>query len=143
MHDFQEGDSASLTQPITEEDIALFARISGDTNPVHLDARYAAGTRFGRRIAHGMLTASRISAVLGTRLPGPGSIYLGQSLRFLAPVYVGDTITASVGLTTYDRERGRMTLETRCTNQHGAVVLTGEALVLYRGEGGTGSGGGR
>lgn len=129
---WQVGDSAQFTKTIADEDIARYAEISGDTNPVHVDEEYARTTRFGRRVAHGMLTAGFISTVLGTKMPGPGTIYLGQSLRFLAPVYPGDTITATATIVRYDVERGRMTLSTVCTNAEGAEMLTGEAEVLYR-----------
>ena len=129
MPNYQEGDSASFTKTITEADIVLFAGISGDSNPLHLDAEYAKSTRFGQRIAHGMLSAGLISTVLGTKLPGPGCIYMGQTLRFTAPVYLGDTITATATITDYDRKRGRMTLSTVWTNQRGQEVITGEAQV--------------
>lgn len=132
MTEFKEGDSASFAKTITDADIVLFAGVTGDTNPVHIDAEYAKGTRFGGRIAHGMLTASLISTVIGTRLPGPGAIYMGQTLKFLAPVQLGDTITASAILTTYDQAKGKMTLATTCRNQREEDVVSGEATVLYR-----------
>ena len=132
MAEFQEGDRATFSKTITEADILLYAGVSGDTNPLHLDAEYAGKTRFGRRIAHGMLTAGLISTVIGTKLPGPGAIYLGQTLQFLKPVYIGNTITATVTLETYDRDRGRMTLSTVCRNEEGDEVITGEATILYR-----------
>jgi 3-hydroxybutyryl-CoA dehydratase len=124
------GDSASRTKTITDADVQDFARASGDTNPVHLDEDYAATTRFGRRIAHGMLTGSLISAVLGNDLPGNGSIYLGQEFKFKAPVFIGDTITATVEVTAYREEKRIATLKTTCTNQEGVVVLEGEAVVI-------------
>jgi len=124
------GEAASLDKVITEEDVELFGRVSLDRNPVHFDEAYAATTRFGGRIAHGMLSAGLISAVLGTRLPGPGSVYLGQTLRFMAPVRIGDTITATVTVRHVREDKPIVTLETRCTNQSGEVVLTGEATVL-------------
>jgi 3-hydroxybutyryl-CoA dehydratase len=129
---FEPGVSASFTKTITEADIVLFAGITGDINPLHIDAEYAKQTRFGRRVAHGMLSASLISTVIGTKLPGTGAIYAGQTLRFVAPVYVGDTITATARLEVYDRERGKMTLSTICRNQDGIEVVTGEAVVIYR-----------
>jgi 3-hydroxybutyryl-CoA dehydratase len=132
MAEWQVGDSAQFTKTIGDEDIQRYAEITGDTNPVHLDETYARTTRFGRRVVHGMLTAGFISTVLGTKLPGPGTIYLGQSLRFLAPVYPGDTITATVRIERYDEQRGRMTLSTVCSNGAGEQVLTGDAEVLYR-----------
>jgi 3-hydroxybutyryl-CoA dehydratase len=132
MPDFEVGDTASLAKTITDDDVRMFARATGDLNPLHLDEEYAAKSRFGHRVAHGMLSAGMISAVLGTELPGPGTIYLGQTLKFLAPVYLGDSITATVTLAEYNREKGRMTFQTVCTNQDGAEVVNGEAQVLYR-----------
>jgi 3-hydroxybutyryl-CoA dehydratase len=125
------GDTASLSKTITDADIVLFAGVSLDTNPVHLDATYAAKTRFGGRIAHGMLSAGLISAVIGTRLPGPGSIYLSQSLEFRAPVRVGDTVTATVKVAAVKEGKPLYTLETTCTNQDGEALLVGEAVILY------------
>ncbi len=125
------GDSASLTKTFTDEDVRAFARISGDNNPVHLDEEYAAKTMFKKRIAHGMLTAGLISAILGTQLPGEGSIYLGQTLNFKAPVYLDDTITATVTVVKLHERKPIATLETVCTNQDGVVVLDGEATVLF------------
>ena len=132
MQTFREGDTASFTRTITEAEIVLYGGVSGDTNPLHFDAEYAAASRFGRRIAHGMLTASLISTVIGTKLPGAGAIYVSQTLAFLRPVYIGDTITATATITDYDRERQRMTIATVCRTQRGEVVLEGEAVVLYR-----------
>lgn len=124
------GDTASRTKIVTDADILAFAQASGDTNPVHLDDTYAAATRFGRRIAHGMLTASVISAILGNDLPGPGTVYMSQTLTFKAPVYIGDEITATVEVIAYRENRGITTLRTTCTNQSGTLVLEGEAVVL-------------
>ena len=104
--------------------------MTGDKNPVHLDDAYARTTRFGGRIAHGMLTAGLISAVLGTKLPGPGAIYLNQTLKFTAPVRIGDTITATAEVTAYREDKRIVTLKTDCTNQRGELVLTGEAVLL-------------
>lgn len=132
MPEFNEGDSASFAKTITEADITLYVGVSGDTNPLHIDADYARDSRFGGRIAHGMLTAGLISAVLGTKLPGTGAIYVSQTLRFLKPVFPGDTITATATLTAYDRARGRMTLATVCRNGRDEEVLAGEAVMLYR-----------
>ncbi|RMG78811.1 MAG: MaoC family dehydratase [Chloroflexi bacterium] len=126
----QVGDTASRTITVTDEQIRAFAQASGDHNPVHLDDDYAAQTPFGRRIAHGMLTASFISAILGNDLPGPGTIYLGQDLKFKAPVHIGDTITATVEVVKYREDRRIATLRTACTNQEGKVVLEGEAVVI-------------
>jgi 3-hydroxybutyryl-CoA dehydratase len=124
------GTSASRTKTITESDVNLFAQVTGDTNPVHLDDSYAAQTIFKRRIAHGMLTAGLISAVLGNDLPGPGAIFLSQTLQFKAPVYLGDTITATVEVIKYREQRRFATLRTMCTNQDGELVLEGEAVVI-------------
>ena len=123
------GQTASLGKTITEADILMFAAVSMDTNPVHLNAEAAAGSVFKERIAHGMLSAGLISAVLGTQLPGPGTIYIGQSLRFRAPVKIGDTVTATAEVTALDPEKKRVTLKTVCTVA-GKVVIEGEATVL-------------
>jgi len=132
MRAFRVGEKASLTRTVTEQDITAFARLTGDTNPLHLDDDYARTTRFGRRIAHGLLTAGLISAVLGTELPGPGAIYLEQYLRFTKPVYPGDTITAVVEVVRYQEEKGLLTLKTECLNQNEELVLTGEAVLLAK-----------
>lgn len=126
----ESGSAASRTKTITDEDVALFAQATGDTNPVHLDDDYAATTRFGRRIAHGMLTGSLISAILGNDLPGPGTIYLGQEFKFKAPVYIGDTVTATVELVKFRADKRIATFRTTCTNQDGTLVLEGEAVVV-------------
>jgi len=123
------GQKATFTKTISESDVYLFAGISGDTNPMHLDKTYAEQTPFGQRIAHGMLTAGLISTVIGVHLPGPGSVYMSQSLKFMAPVKFGDTITASAEIIDKNDEKKRVTLKTECVNQDGTVVLTGEALV--------------
>ena len=125
------GDSASFSKTISEADLILFAGVTGDTNPLHFDAVFAAESRFKGRIAHGMITAALISTVLGTKLPGPGTVYLAQSLKFRRPVGIGDTITATVTVTTLDDELPTCTLETVVTNQEGKVVLEGEARVQY------------
>jgi len=123
------GQSASMGRTITEADIVMFAAVTGDTNPVHLNAEYAAGTMFKQRIAHGMLSAGLISAVLGTQLPGPGTVYLGQTLKFRAPVKIGDTVTATVTVSALDAEKKRATLSTVCT-VGGKPVIEGEASVM-------------
>lgn len=128
FEDLTIGQAASLSKTITEADILLFSAVSMDTNPVHLDADIAKASMFGERIAHGMLSAGLISAVLGTRLPGPGTIYLGQSLRFRAPVRIGATVTATAEVTALDAAKKRATLKTVCTVA-GKVVIEGEALV--------------
>jgi len=126
----QVGDSASLSKTFTESDVYTFAEISGDHNPLHVDAAFAASTRFGRQLVHGMLTAGLISAVLGTQLPGPGCIYLKQTLNFRAPVYFGDTITATVTVTKARQDKPIITLETVCKNQAGEEVMDGEAVLV-------------
>jgi 3-hydroxybutyryl-CoA dehydratase len=131
---WQVGDKVSVTKPVRFWHIRWFARASFDTNPIHLDEEAAKKTIFGRIIAHGMLSASRISAVLGTQLPGRGSIYLEQTLKFLSPVFPGDdvTVTVEVIAVTPTKRPGRhhIRLKTECTNQGGNVVLIGEALIL-------------
>ncbi|HET6762872.1 MAG TPA: MaoC family dehydratase [Longimicrobiaceae bacterium] len=123
------GAAAEFSKTVTEADVVLFAGISGDFNPVHVDAVAAEASRFGGRIAHGMLSASFISTVLGTRLPGPGTVYLQQSLRFTAPVRIGDTVTARVEVSEAIAAKRRVRLATTCRNQRGEVVIEGEALV--------------
>lgn len=123
------GQSAERRHVVGSGDIEAFAQVSGDTNPVHLDEAYAATTTFGGRIAHGMLSAAYISAVLGTQLPGPGAIYLTQSLRFRRPVKIGDEVTARVTVKALDEKRGHVTLETVCLVA-GKTVLDGEAVVM-------------
>ncbi len=129
------GARATHVRTITDADIVRFAEVSGDRNPVHLDEDYAARSLFGQRVAHGFLTGSMISAMIGMELPGPGSIYLGQTLKFLAPVHIGDTVTVSVEVIGVREEKRLITLRTDCTNQDGVLVLTGEATVKYVGEG--------
>ena len=130
MPTFHPGDKASRTQTISEEMIRSFADLTGDTNPVHLDDTYAATTRFGRRIAHGMIAAGLISATLANDLPGPGTVYLSQTLQFKAPVYPNDTITVTVEVKSTRPDKPIVTLSTICTNQENKVVLEGEAVVL-------------
>jgi len=124
------GAKASRTKTFTDDDLRGFAQVSGDHNPLHLDDAYAAQTQFGRRLVHGMLTASLISAALANDLPGEGTVYLSQSLQFKAPVFIGDTITAALEVTAYRPDRGIVTLATTCVNQQGTIVLQGEAVVL-------------
>jgi 3-hydroxybutyryl-CoA dehydratase len=124
------GDSAEMSKTVSEEDVRAVAELTGDHNPVHLDEEYAAGTRFGRRIAHGMLGASLISAVLANELPGRGTVYLSQTLRFTAPVFLGDTVTARVVVKQVREDKPIVTLETVCTNERGERVVEGEAVVL-------------
>ena len=129
FEDLALGQSASFGKTITEADILLFAGVSGDTNPVHINAEVAAASMFKGRIAHGMLSASLISTVLGTRLPGPGTIYLGQNLKFRAPVRIGETVTATVTVISLDAAKKRATLSTICTVA-GKPVIDGEATVM-------------
>ena len=128
FEDLSVGMTDLYAKTVTDADITLFAGISGDTNPVHLDDEFAKSSRFGQRIAHGMLSASYISTVLGTRLPGPGCIYLGQQLRFMNPVKVGDTVTARVTVEELMTEKKRARLSTRCSVGD-TLVIDGEALV--------------
>lgn len=126
LEDLSIGQSASYAKTITETDVVLFAGISGDDNPVHINAEYAAETMFKGRIVHGMFSAALISAVLGTRMPGPGAIYVDQQISFKAPVYIGDTVTATATVTDINLERRRVTLETICSVK-GKVVAQGVA----------------
>lgn len=129
IEDLHVGMTASFAKTITEADIVLFAGVSGDNNAVHTNEEFAATTPFGGRIAHGFLTASVISAAVANRLPGPGTVYLGQQLRFLAPVRPGDTVHATVTVKSVNLEKARAVLETVCTVR-GAVVIDGEATVM-------------
>lgn len=125
------GDRAEFEKTVTAEDIALFARVSGDTNPLHTDQAYAAKTRFGECIAHGMLSAGFISAVLGTKLaPHCCAVYLNQTLRFIRPVKAGDTVKAVAEVKGIEPEKRVFTIETNCYNQNGEAVVKGEAVVL-------------
>ena len=123
------GDAATFTKTIGESDVYLYAGITGDLNPAHIDQVASENTPFRGRIAHGMLSAGLISAVLGMQLPGPGTIYMSQNLRFTAPVRIGDTVTAKVEIVELIAEKNRVKLATTCTNQEGSLVLEGEALV--------------
>jgi len=124
------GDSVRIVKTITDEDIHAFADVSGDHNPLHLDDDYARQSRFGRRIAHGMLTASLISNAIGNHLPGRRALYLSQTLRFTAPVFPGDTITAELTVVKIREDKPILTLATICTNQRGERVIEGEAVVM-------------
>ena len=128
--DFQVGEQASFTKTVTEADVTTFAGLIGDFNPLHVDAEYARKSRFGRRIAHGMFAGGLISAVLGNRLPGPGSIYLSQQIEFLAPVFIGDTITATAEVTEWRPDKWIITLKTDCLNQDQVQVVTGKAVLM-------------
>jgi len=129
FEELTEGLSASFEKIVTEQDVQTFAQVTGDTNPVHLDADYAATTSFEKPIAHGMLTAGFISAAIGTKLPGPGCIYLEQSLKFRAPVFIGATVTTTVTVKELNERRRRAVLETVCTVE-GKKVVTGEATIM-------------
>ena len=129
LEDLSVGQSAMFGRTVTEADIAAFAGVSGDTNPIHLHEGFAKTTRFGQRIAHGMLSGSFISTVIGTKLPGPGSVYISQTMSFMAPVLIGETITAVATITAIDERRRRVTLKTQCLNGD-KVVIDGEAQIL-------------
>ncbi|MCG6878102.1 MAG: MaoC family dehydratase [Deltaproteobacteria bacterium] len=124
------GDTAEFTKTVSESDIYLYAGITGDQNPAHIDEEYAKKTFFKTRIAHGMLSAGFISTVLGNKLPGAGTIYVKQTLSFKAPVHMGDTITAQVEAVEIDAEKNRVRFRTLCVNQDGTTVLDGEAMVM-------------
>ncbi len=123
------GDSATHAKTISESDVYLFAGITGDFNPIHVNAKYAEETRFGKRIAHGMLSGSLFSPILANKLPGVGTVYISQFLTFTAPVFMGDTIEAKV-IVAEKMEKGRVRLECVATNQNGEVVIKGEAVCL-------------
>ncbi|MDR2031906.1 MAG: MaoC family dehydratase [Azoarcus sp.] len=129
FEDLKEGQTASIARTVSEADILAFAGVSGDTNPVHVDEEFATSTMFKGRIAHGMLSAAYISTVLGTKLPGPGAIYLSQTVKFKAPVRIGDTVVARATITALDPAKRRVTLSTTCTVGE-AEVTTGEAQIL-------------
>jgi 3-hydroxybutyryl-CoA dehydratase len=129
LEDLSEGMSAVYTKTVTDADLAQFADVSGDFNPVHMDPEYAKTTIFKGRIAHGMLSASFISTVLGTKLPGPGAIYISQNLKFKAPVRPGDTVTAEVTVKAVDIDRGRVSVDTVCT-VNGKPVIEGDAVMM-------------
>lgn len=124
------GQVARYSKQVTEQDIQLFAAVSGDVNPLHLDGEYAATTQFGERIAHGMLTGAFISAALAMELPGPGCIFLGQSLRFRLPVKIADTLTVVLEVTEKKDHRKTLTLDCKVYNQHDKLVVTGTAEVM-------------
>ena len=127
---FYVGEQASLTKTVTDSDVATFAELIGDHNPIHTDDEYARNSRFGRRVAHGIFTGGLISAVLGNHLPGPGAIYLSQQLEFLAPVFIGDTITAVVEVTSWRPEKRIITFKTDAYNQEKIQVATGQSVLM-------------
>ncbi|MDR2940165.1 MAG: MaoC family dehydratase [Clostridiales bacterium] len=122
--------AAEMTRSVSEGDIYIFAGVTGDFNPVHIDKAFAEKSIFGGRIAHGMLSAGFISAVLGTELPGVGCIYLSQQIKFRAPVEIGDTIRAVVTVTDINLEKNRVTLKTECINQDGVIAVDGQAVIM-------------
>ena len=126
----KEGETAKLIKTVTQSDIEQFAELVGDRNPVHVNPDFAKKTRFGRPIAHGMWGLSLVSAVLGTKLPGPGTIYLSQTVQFKAPVFAGDTLTARVKVLEVRQDKPIVKLETTCENQKGEIILKGESVVL-------------
>ena len=133
MRKLEIGAKDSYVRVVEDKDVRMFAEVSGDHNPVHLDEEFAKKSMFGRRIAHGMISAGYISTVLGEKIPGQGTIYLGQTLSFKKPVFLGDTITTTAEVTEIvNPEKGIYKLKTECVNQRGEVVTTGEATVLYK-----------
>jgi acyl dehydratase len=124
------GDNASITKAFSEDDVISFAEITGDKNPIHLDEEFASTTRFKHRLVHGILVSGLISTLLGMHLPGPGSIYISQTLNFRAPVYINDRITATGTIISIRTDKPIVTIETICTNQKDDVVITGEAVLL-------------
>lgn len=129
FEDLSLGMSESYTRTITEADVQQFAEVSGDTNPAHLDEDFAATTRFEKRIAHGMLSASFISTLVGTKLPGPGCLYMSQTLKFRAPVFIDDEVTATISITDLNKRRGYVTFSTTCVVGD-TDVIRGEAMML-------------
>ncbi len=127
--DIKVGDKASLSKVFTQEDVNQFAKISEDSNPIHLDEKFAAASVFGQRIVHGMLVASLFSGLIGVELPGEGTIYLGQNLSFKAPIPIGEEVTASVEIIKIREDKPIVTLRTLCINSEGQVVIEGEAVV--------------
>lgn len=130
IHEISLSDTARFTKTITQADVTLFAGITGDFNPLHVDHVHAAATRFGRPVVHGVFLAGLISNVLGMQLPGPGALYASQKLDFKLPVFIDDTITAEVEVVEKNEERNRIRFATRCFNQEGALVAEGESLLL-------------
>ena len=128
--DLKIGDKFSTSREVTDEVIRKFAEVSGDDNPIHLDEEFAKTTRFGRRIAHGMLSGAFISAVLGYEFEERKVVYLSQTMRFTAPVFIGDTVTTTATVTNIREDKGIVTLETVCTNQNGVTTLTGKAVIM-------------
>ena len=128
--DIKIGDSFAKSRLVTDELIRAFAEVSGDFNPIHLDEDFAAGTRFGKRIAHGMLSGAFISAVLGYEFRERRIVYLSQTMRFISPVFIGDTVTTAATVKSIREDKGIVTLDTVCSNQDGRTVIEGEAIVM-------------
>lgn len=127
------GQQASCSKTFTETDIVLYAGLSGDFNPIHIDKEFAKNTRFKKRIAHGLLTSSLLSQLLGMYLPGKGSVYMNQTLKFTSPVFIGDTITATGLVKKINEQNNTVTIKTECHNQQEKLVLTGEAIMMIPG----------
>ena len=132
--DLKIGDKYSISREVTDEVIRKFAEVSGDYNPIHLDEEFAKTTRFGKRIAHGMLSGAFISAILGNEFRGRTVIYLSQTLKFTAPVFIGDTVTATATITNIREDKNIVTLETICTNQDGETLVKGESAIMVMAE---------
>ncbi|ADO76267.1 MaoC family dehydratase [Halanaerobium praevalens] len=130
INEMEIGQEASFSKTITEADVSLYAGVTGDLNPAHINEEYAKKTIFKGRIAHGMLGSGFISAVLGTKLPGPGTIYISQKVKFTAPVKIGDTVTATVRVKNKNEEKNRVIMDTICTTQEGKEVIVGEAVLM-------------
>ena len=128
------GDSASITKTFSDKDVITFANLTGDNNPIHLDEEYAENSRFKKRLVHGILVSGLISAVLGMQVPGPGCIYINQTINFRAPVFLEDRITATVKVKSVREDKPIVVLETVCTNQDNVVVIDGEAVLLVPNE---------
>ncbi len=130
IEEIKVGDKASFQKTMSESDVYLFAGVTGDVNPAHINEEYAKNTMFKKRIVHGILTSGLISTVHGMQLPGPGTIYLGQNLKFKAPVYINDTITAEVEVVELNVEKNIAKFKTTCTNQDGVVVIDGDSVMM-------------
>ena len=128
--EYRIGQIATISKTISDKDVKQFAKLVGDKNPIHIDDEFAKNTQFGKRIVHGMFGASLISAVLGMKLPGPGVIYLSQSLQFTAPIFIGDKITAQVIVIKIREDKPIITMETNCINQNDEIVIKGEAILM-------------
>lgn len=133
MENITIGQQASCSKTFTETDVVLYAGLSGDFNPIHIDKEFAKNTRFKERIAHGLLTSSLLSQLLGMHLPGKGSVYMNQTLRFTSPVFIGDTVTATGLVEEINEHKKTVTIKTECHNQHNKLVLTGEATMMIPG----------